>query len=960
MPAPPLVHARLILRTAVVAVCALVASLPAPSSADEPAFGADWQRNAFATSIFEINGTEARNNPLRRKLNQPFVDDELFIRYRIRYAAESVDTPAEDEGEFVVMWLDQVEGNEAATHSGGVPNIGIHVSGLQNRFMVRYASTKESFAAELRGGRDFLVVARLWKSDPGRDRPFDQLNLWIDPDPDAEFQPHASVESRQSVSQVKWIGFSTGRKTEVEDRIDVWDIELSKTWRGILELPEQPPVSEVPVPIAKRTIDFDQHVFPILDGKCFSCHSGDDAEIRLDVHDEVLNLVALRNADDSHLFHLVSEREMPPQDEPPLTEAEIKTLKTWIDEGLAWDADRLPPPRPQTEHWSFQPIVRPKIPRVKHAERVRNSVDAFIVRKQEALGIQPVPPADPETLARRMSLDLLGLPPTGSDTTVDELLSNPAYGERWGRHWLDVARWAESNGHQHNRFRPYSWRYRDWVVDAFNSDLPFDQFLAAQVAGDELAADDQSERSHLIATGFLAAARYSGNELDKRIQRNDILVDVVNTTTSAFLGLTFECAQCHTHKFDPISMRDYYRMQAFFANGQPGNLCIDDDTRAAGLVRERWEIYDRTLNRLVTVRQRKGVPNPELVLPKTVVSRISGEDKTRFQELENQIGQLAQTWGFYSAGKQSPTIAPHEMRWPLPRDAAALGEVKTHLLLRGDINAPGPEVDPGWPLVFGPTPELGDRPRKALANWLTGPDNPLTARVWVNRIWHWHFGKGLVETVSDFGKQGTPPSHPELLDFLASELIDHQWSTNHIHRLILDSATYRASSQFEAANAKRDPENASYWRWVPRRLESEAIRDSMLAVSGQLDVAVGGPSVPTDGGSQRRSLYLRQHRQRLSDQQRLFDGANGIVSCSRRRVSTTGLQPLWLLNSTFTQGAANALAEAAGTTSKAFQLCLGREPAPDELAALQTHAETQGLASACLVLLNTSEFLYIP
>lgn len=734
-----------------------------------------------------------------------------------------------------------------------------------------------------------------------------------------------------------------------------------KTWRGILDLPKLSPLSPTPVPVAQRTIDFDKHVFPILNSKCFSCHAGKDAEIRLDVHDEVLNLVTLRNADDSHLFHMVSKGEMPPKDERQLADAEIATLKTWINEGVTWNSDRLPPPRPQTQHWSFQPVVRPTIPRVENGDWVQTPVDAFIAQKQEALGIQPVPAADANTLARRMSLDLLGLPPTGTDVTVDELLSDPAYGQRWGRHWLDVARWAESNGHQHNRFRPYAWRYRDWVVDAFNNDLPFDQFLASQIAGDELVSGEPSENSHLVATGFLAAARYSGNELDKRIQRNDILVDIVNTTTSAFLGLTIECAQCHTHKFDPISMRDYYRMQAFFANGQPGNICMDaDDEKATELVRQRWEIYDRTLNRLVTVRKRKGDPNAELVIPKTVLSRISGEDKTRFAKLDKKIGELAQTWGFYSAGSHQPPITPHEMRWPLPRHPKALAELKTHMLLRGDIDAPGPEVQPGWPLVFGKTSDIGERPRATLAKWMASKDNPLTARVWVNRIWYWHFGKGLVETISDFGVRGTPPSHPELLDFLAAELMDNNWSTNHIHRLILNSATYCTSSQFSEHNAALDPENKTYWRWIPRRLEAEAIRDCMLTASGQLDATVGGPSVPIDAGSKRRSLYLRQHRERLPHQQRLFDSAGGVVSCSRRKVSTTALQPLWLLNSQFAQDAAVAIAEDAETTSKAFRLCLGRHPSPDELTSLDSHAATQGLASACLVLMNTSEFLYIP
>lgn len=938
----------------------------AATADDDLAVDTEWDRNAFATPVFEINGTEGRNNPLRKQLKEPSADDELFVRYRVRYDSDSVDTPAEDEGEFVVLWLDEAEGNDGSTHSGGIPNVGIHVSANQNRFMIRYSSASEKFATSLVGGRDYLVVARLWKSRPGVDQPYDQLNIWVDPNSEAEFKPHASIESIKAISTVSWIGFSTGGKTELEDRIFVWDVEVARSWREILGLSELPAgtlsrdvVSSMP--ISEKTVDFDKHVFPILNAKCFSCHAGDDADVRLDDHDEVMNFVTLGNASGSHLYSLVRKGEMPPKDEPQLAETEIAILRTWIDEGLQWNADRLPPPRPVSQHWSFQPIERPDVPDVNADDWVRTPVDAFIARKQEAIGITPSLPADGATLARRTSLDLLGLPPEKFDASVDELLSHPAYGQRWGRHWLDVARWAESNGYQHNRFRPHAWRYRDWVVDAFNNDLPFDHFLSAQIAGDELAVDLPSWKSHVVATGFLAAARYSGNELDKRIQRNDILVDVVNTTASAFLGLTMECAQCHTHKFDPISIRDYYRMQAFFARGQPGNMCVEDgDSQAVSLVDEYWEIYNRTLKRLVTIRKRKGEPNPELVIPKNVISKITGVDRKRFDELAQLIAGLDQAWGFYSATGRPPEITPHEMRWPLPPHVEVLEQIKTHMLLRGDINAPGPEVQPGPPLVFGSVAKIGDRPRTALATWMTSSDNPLTARVWVNRIWQWHFGKGLVETSSDFGKMGTPATHPELLDYLAAELVDHNWSTNHIHRLILNSATYRASSQFSARNAAIDPENKTYWRWVPRRLEAEAIRDSMLAVSDRLDRTAGGPSAPGDGGSKRRSLYLRQHRERLPDQQLLFDSASGLVSCSRRNVSTTALQPLWLLNSQFSQDTASAIAENAGSVTEVFRQCLGRDPSGEELSTLTAHAEADGLASVCLVLLNTSEFLYIP
>lgn len=940
----------------------LTATLISLLCAQDPEFGSPWKKDPFATEVYEINGTGGRSNPLRRKLKSPIDDEELFVRYRIRYDKTSIDTPENDEGEFLVLWLDQSEGNSGSTHSGGVPNVGIHVSGNENRFMVRYAPQKEHFSTTLEGDRDYQIVARLWKSQSGPDQPFDQLNLWVDPEPEMENSPDASVESSSAITSVSWIGFSTGAKTELEDRIFVWDVTVGSTWAEILELPNVITPQGAPQPVEQRTIDFDLHVLPILESRCFACHSGPDAELRLDVHDEVLNLCPPGQSEESHLFQQVVTGRMPPEDELQLSKSEINQLKKWIDEGVVWNAKRLPAPRPTTDHWSFQPIVRPKIPTVERSNWVRTPVDAFIARKQEAVGTKPSSPADHSTLARRMSLDMLGLPPTNLYQTVDQLLANPAYGERWARHWLDVSRWAESNGHQHNRFRPYAWRYRDWVIDAFNHDLPFDQFLRQQIAGDSLSDGSSVEENALVATGFLAAARYSGNELDKRIQRNDILVDVVNTTANAFLGLTFECAQCHTHKFDPISLRDYYRLQAFFADGQPVNVSLPGEAeKARPLVRERWEIFDRTYQRMVKIRRRRGNPTADLVIPKTVVANMNPTDKLRFQQLEQNIAGLDQTWAYCSTTPSTPSriVTPHEMRWPLPRTQASSNPQGVFMLLRGDVNAPGPRVQAGWPLVFGETPD-GIASREALAAWMTSRQNPLTARVWVNRIWTWHFGSGLVPSISDFGIQGTNPTHPELLDFLASELMDHNWSTNHIHRLILNSATYRQSSVYSQSNAASDPGNATYWRWTPRRLESEAIRDSMLSASKQLDRRTGGPSDAAMSKSKRRSIYLRQHRQRLPMQQTLFDGDSGNSSCSRRLVSTNALQPLWLLNADFSQQAAAAMAMSSGSIESAFERCLGRKPKDDERSMFRRHVKNHGLESACLVLFNSSEFLYLP
>ena len=356
------------------------------------------------------------------------------------------------------------------------------------------------------------------------------------------------------------------------------------------------------------------------------------------------------------------------------------------------------------------------------------------------------------------------------DEWISQLLFTKQYGERYGRHWLDVARWAESNGHQHNRIRPHAWRYRDYVVQSFQENKPYNDFLTEQIAGDLLPYSNNNQ----IATGFLAAARYSGNELNKEIQRNDILVDVVNTTASAFLGLTMECAQCHSHKFDPISIRDYYRFQGFFANGQPGNIVLrSNDPEIQQAVAYRTRIYDSVHQQLVESRRQRGFPEPILVTPKNVLGAIGDRKKELFEQLEKQITSAPQTWAWYSSEGNQPPIAPHEMRWPLPFGRSHLVSVRTHLLIRGDVRAKGPEVKAGWPALFGSSTTGKEPSRIQLAKWFTSKPNPLTARVWVNRIWQWHFGKRSRRNIFRFrypGKQAISPRSAGL----ACKRIDRQ------------------------------------------------------------------------------------------------------------------------------------------------------------------------------------------
>ncbi|WP_147871213.1 PSD1 and planctomycete cytochrome C domain-containing protein [Stieleria maiorica] len=975
----------------VIVIVFLGIALGQSDAADNPVdWSGDWtrSRSGGVSQWFEIHGTGGRNNPLRRQLNSPFDGDQLYVRFELRYDASSIDTPKNGNGEFLVLWLDEQDGGDTAGHNGGVPNIGLHVDGDANAFMARYTSSSQHFSdIQLQGDRVYTVLAKIARSQSGSGQPYDRLSVWIDPEiTDAE-SPAITVASNKAIQSIRWIGFATGMKTEPDDRISVSDLSLATGWAEAFGLPAptapvaKPPPS--PVPTATATVSFSKDVFPVLRQRCFQCHSGEDPEsgLRLDCYDDLLNQLSPRDADASHLIALVESsdptEQMPPPDDDSgrLTSDEIRVLRTWIDEGVSWDHQLLPTPTLDSDHWAFEDPRRPPIPTGIAADRLRTPVDAFIAQNQRELGTTPADTASWPTLQQRIALDLTGLPASAFpgleqatshealDRWIDQLLCSPAYAQRWGRHWLDLARWAESNGHQHNRPRPHAWRYRDYVIESFQNDKPYDQFIREQIAGDELPADSRC----LEATGFLAAARYSGNELDKEIQRHDILVDVVNTTAKTFLGITLECAQCHTHKFDPLTIRDYYRLQAFFTSGQPGNLLLGGaPDQASSWINTRWQLFDSVHTRLVDRKRSAGVPEPVLVIPKSVVAGMNAQERKAFKALDAAIASIPQVWG-WSDADSGAIVAPHEMRWPLTRDLESVADWTTYLRLRGDPKSAGPEVRAGWPAVFGPTPDHVDS-RTDLADWIASPDNPLTARVWVNRIWQWHFGTGLVATSGDFGTQGTAPTHPELLDWLADELVASGWSTRHIHRLILGSKTYRQSAAISPSNQEADPECHSLWRWIPRRLESEAIRDCVLSVADSLDETSGGPSVREglSNPSHRRSVYLQQERDRIAESLTLFDSPAAVATCSRRRVSTVSLQSLYLMNSDFMQSMSQCFAERVRNTAAndehaavAFRLATGRQPTGEEEDRMRHYLRDHSLESLCLVIFNLSEFLYV-
>lgn len=955
--------------------------------------GPEQLSDGKASGRLLISGTGARNNPARRHFSEPLTQAEFFVTFRLYY--ENGEAKSSDDPEFFVLWLDRVDGGDHATHSANVPNIGFHVADRgpkkgKNVFMARIGSGNTAWSkVELSTGRWIQVVARLSKPSDKPAAEYSRLELWVDPSPEDSQAPDVRVEKGQSITQIQWMGFSTGLKTEPNDTIQIDDLLVTSTWNALFHGVQSPATaspSTASMNSWKHQVSFSKEIYPLLKTHCFDCHAGaqPDSGYRLDVKRELLGystgevLAEPGKGAESHLVHLVSTKKlserMPPEGETPLTGEQIELLKAWIDQGMEWDESLLPTPRTQSDHWAFQPIQRPEVPESPNPDWVSTQIDAFIDQAQREAGVTHSPVAEKRVLVRRLYLDLIGLPPTPEQVQefldnqstsaysmlVEELLRSPHYGERWGRYWLDLSRWAESQGYQHDFVRPYAWRYRDYVINSFNADKPYDRFLKEQLAGDELQPYSDE---NLVATGFLASARISGNQEDDEIQRNDVMVDIVNATGSALLGLTLECAQCHNHKFDPISQRDYYQLQAFFVNGQLGNLSLREPKTENPTDLRSWipaASYAYYTKEVAALRRRK------LFEPTTV----------------------PHTWGYLSAetGDSGIERLPVVNRRPIPWEPERLEKMQAHILIRGDANLPGPPVTRCWPEVLSPFPDEGTKlTRSALADWMADKNNPLVARVWVNRIWQYHFGRGIVSTPSDFGVEGARPMHPELLDWLASELMRSGWSTKHIHRLIVMSSTYRQQSLYNTENSKIDSGNALLWRWPRRRLEAEAIRDSVLVASGELERTVGGISVPPERQEQdlRRTIYLFQQRSKMPTVMEMFDAPEGIASCSRRSTSTVALQPLFLLNSQFMANRSDAMAklvqgEAGGDPEQqvrvAFFRTLCREPDQQELSMaleilksdeMESISVSEGtpsreLVQLCHALLNLNEFLYIP
>lgn len=781
-------------------------------------------------------------------------------------------------------------------------------------------------------------------------------------------------------------------------------------------------------PTAEHIRFFETRIRPLLVEKCFKCH-GDRKQwggLRLDSRESLMRggesgaAIVPGKPDKSLLISAIRETDddlrMPKDDK--LTQRQIAEIVRWIEMGApfpreAGAASRIRDPN----HWAFQPPAEQPVPTVVNTDWPQSTLDHFILAKLEAEALSPAEQADKRTLIRRVTFDVIGLPPRPEEIdafladaspdafarVVDRLLSSPQYGERWGRHWLDVARYADSNGFDENVAHGNAWRYRDYVVAAFNRDKPFDRFVIEQLSGDLLPFDNESQQhEQLIATGFLSIGPKVLAETDEAKMRMDIIDEQLDTTGRAFLGLTLGCARCHDHKFDPIATADYYGLAGIFKS----TLTMQKykkvaewhehllPSAAATAMKANFEANVAARKTAIAAFvadadkkvRKKIAAMPDAKPPEKLETLYPDATKTELKKQRNELAALEK------AGPDLPTAMG------VTEDQVV--DIPVHV--RGDPLKLGdivPRRTP--PVIRGPRmPQFTDKQsgRRQLAEWLVDPQHPLTARVFVNRVLRWHFGRGLVRSTDNFGLLGEPPTHPALLDWLARRFIADGWSMKSLHRRILLSSTWQQSNAASPETMQLDPENQLVSRAPMRRLEAEAVRDSLLAVSGQLDRTMSGSLLTlknrayffdhtsidkTTYDSTRRSLYLPVVRNNVFDVFQLLDFPDPAVSSSNRATTVVASQALLMLNSNLVMQAASAFADRLLTEtvddnqrlSRMYIIAFGREPTADERQADRTFlaraAQTQPAKSnaeahrqqawstLCHVILAANEFLYV-
>jgi hypothetical protein len=776
---------------------------------------------------------------------------------------------------------------------------------------------------------------------------------------------------------------------------------------------------------------YDQRLASVLKTTCSGCHSqaNPSGGLNLATYESALAggkhgpSLTPGNAAESLLVQYLRGEKSPKMPlGGSLDEPAIAAIATAIDQmkPLSATAKKKDP----YLDWLLKKPAAPAIPTVTDADWVKNPIDAFILAKLAAKGLKPAPAASKRVLLRRATFDLIGLPPTPEEVAafekdtaadayekmLDRLLADPRYGERWARHWLDLARFAESDGFAIDGERPTAWRYRDYVIRSLNKDKPYDLFVKEQIAGDEMPGDDRSEK--MVALGFLRMGTWEADANFKTQLRQDVLNELTGTVGQVFLGFTVGCARCHDHKYDPIPQRDFYRLQSFFApmrvEDRPAPFVEAENPKRMKELMRRYEdeseesaealkVLEKQMKEKYCARKNIKADDKKAgdflgALRNQRDETFSAEEHKQWRTAFDLARKLRETAARYRpvAYSVSDVAPPH-----VPELAS------TYVLAGGELANRGEKVEPGFLQAVTGNGDPAKIPfaggssgrRTALAEWIASPDNPLTARVMVNRLWLYHFGEGIVRTPSDFGLNGDRPTHPELLDYLATQFSEKKWSLKAMHKLMLLSSTYRQSTEHPdfKKSAEVDPKNTLYWRMNWQRLEGETIRDSILAVSGQLRGGSSGPGVfvsvpadvaegfeffkwfPSDDAEQaRRTIYTFQRRSVMNPMVEVFDGANMSEVCSRRSSTVVPTQAFSLLNSEFTNTQAANFAkyviEHAGPDpakgmDAAFLRALGRMPSARErdryLSLASGKSQLEALTQLGVVLFNLNEFLYL-
>jgi mono/diheme cytochrome c family protein len=777
---------------------------------------------------------------------------------------------------------------------------------------------------------------------------------------------------------------------------------------------------------SERAIDFARQVQPVLAKHCYSCHGPGEAEGGLQFTskdaafselDSGFHAIVAGKPDESEVFKRLTaenEDERMPAEADPLLPEEIEIIRKWIEQGAQW-----------YEHWGFSKPQVADVPNVDRAEWNRNPIDQFIYQQLKDSGLKPNGKADKRTLIRRATYDLTGLPPTFQEVAaflndhsgdaweklIDRLLDSPHYGERWGRHWLDLVRYAETNSYELDGLKPFAWKYRDYVIKSLNDDKPYDQFVREQIAGDEL---DEVTVETRTATGFYRLGIVDRSPADRTLARADELDDIVTTISQVFLGLTINCARCHDHKIDPIPQTDYYSMVSFVSDIEPydkgSNINYDVSPpevihRFNKLNREvdQWSAEMRVVEQRGIVKmsaedQRKTEGRQrKRVLREKIKDYLSDEDWKLRLSLIHKINANRKAIKEFPNRETVLSVARSNPNPPV-----------TRVFFRGNPQVPQDEVSPAFPELFQSEPPTIPQPksdaktagrRKVLAAWMTAPENRMTARVMVNRVWQFHFGRGIVRSSNNFGQLGSPPTHPELLDYLATQFAQNGWKLKALHKMIMTSRAYQMSSSMNEAGFAKDPDNDLFWRFDVRRLSAEEIRDSLLAVNGSINPKLYGPSfyeklpqevlarqsVPGKGWGtssekerNRRSIYIHVKRSLLTPILSVFDLPDTDHSCEARFTTLQPGQALSLLNSEFVHTQAKRLATrinqmidggAQQKLAAAFELVYARNATPEEIEdvmelirKLETDykkSADEAFELACLSMLNWNEFIFV-